>query len=278
MGKLIYLLVFICADYLYAEVLTPEEKKPVDKKIMILFYEVRPENSSSGDIANILTDVLSTEIINNQSFSIIRINDSTLKTELEKRGIAGCQNTDECLLLFSKATDVDYLVSGSAAIIGENYTAILNILDIRQNKLVFRESIMTQKSISEIIGKFIETFNKFAILHKPVKMAEKTETRISDLKSDAGITLQKKEGRENRKSNIVNYLLLGGGVAVMSLGGLFTYNAYVANENFKLGENPDYWSNRVGFYNTLALTSYILGGGLLIASGVMFYMDFDSRE
>lgn len=261
---------------MWADVGIPVENKPIEKEIGILFYEIKPENNNSADIANILTDVLSTEIINNKSFSIIRVNDLTLKTELEKRGIVGCQNTDECLSLFSKAMDMDYLVSGSAGEIGESYTAILTILDVRQNKLILRESIVTPKNISEIITRFVEAFNKFAMVYRPRQNAERQDNgKSKDLNLGIKTTIKEEKKEVAKSNNLVDYLLLGSGVAVIGLGGLFTYNAYIANENFKAGDNPDYWGNRVDFYNTLSITSYILGVGLVVASGVMFYLDYE---
>lgn len=266
---------------LYANESNKVEIKTQNKKPLILFYELRSETTASQDISNILTDVISTEIMNKNLFEFKRMNDVVLNSELEKNGIAGCQMPYECLMLLSKTEEVDFFIFGSTGLIGENYTAILNIVDVKQDKLLFRESVITEKNVSDIVNRSIGIINQFVEYYKKINV--KTQDKIatihhikSESQSEAGANIRMKRDQKDGNT-LTKYFLLGGGIVGLVLGGIFTYNASIANDNYKEGTNPEYWDKKISFYNILSLTSYILGGALLVGSGVIFYFDYKNK-
>ncbi|MCX7959073.1 MAG: hypothetical protein N3B13_08510, partial [Deltaproteobacteria bacterium] len=279
---LVLWILYIQSGIVYSDEIQPNKNSVSEKKTQIIFYEIKPENSFSRDISNILTDVLSAEIINNGKFDLKRINDVTLKTELEKSGITGCIFPDECLTFYLNAGGFDYFIYGSALAIGENYGSVINVVNVKEGKLVLREAIVTGKNISDFISKNIQIISKFLLAEKKdgsissVAVLNTSQNVIEqDLKISHSINGKMKAKEEG---GLVKYILLGCGVVSLGLGGLFVYNADVSNTNYRKGENPGFWEERLSLYNTLALTSFLIGGALIVGSGVMFYMDYEKDK
>ena len=210
-------------------------------KPRIAVLTLRAEGAASGPTANLLTEVITTELAHSGKFQVLSSSDIATMLGFERqKQLLGCDEGDSCMAEIGAALGSEILVSGSVGKLGEAFVLTVSAYDTVHSKPLGRETVTVDHDSSLELATRVAVTKLFSL---PPPVLPKPKPKTSP-----------------------GWFVLGGG-GVLALGGL-TFGLLALNDYNQFKVNPSAFDA----YGTSAQwKGYVADGmyGAAIVAGVV---------
>jgi len=243
------------------------KKRPSEQTLIV--FDIIAERGVDKGLANILTEVVINKTTKLKKFKVLgqKDLDKMLSWEQSKQ-LQGCTDTG-CLVQLAGALGASYYFEGSIGTVGNSYMVTLKLIDALAVNVIARDTINVEKDENKIV-KAVELLVDTIL--------ERTIEQITPAVSDLSKVKPEQEPGFSSASYVAmtkwGVGLTFSGVAVAGLGGVFTYLASSAADDYHRGVSPQEMESadsKRQTYNGLAIAGYSVGGAML-ATGVVLWI------
>ena len=252
----------------------------------LMVFNLMPEKDIDKGVANLLTEMLLTQINELKRYKVIGQKDLDVMLFWEtNKQLKNCTDKS-CTMQIAGAMGAEYYVEGSIGAIGNKYLINIKLIDVMKADVVYRVSEVLEKDENLLLSGMTRVVNKLFGVGEG--KAEKVEERkvVKKEETEKKPVLEKK-GEESKKDiesngsggfmNSVKYILIGCGVVGLGAGGYYIKEAMDANSKYEETGESRYKDDAKG-YNTISGVMFGVGG-VLVGSGIlMWILKEDSNE
>lgn len=252
------------------------EPKKEESKTTLIVFNLTPEKGVETGAANLLTELVLTEISNMGKYTVIGQNDldKMLFWETNKQ-LKNC-NDSSCMAQIAGAMGAEYYVIGSIGTMGDNFLINLKLINVLKAVVEKRITEIIKKDENELLkGTKLIVSKLFDV---KAEMEPKKEPLITEKPKEPIVKKEITKEDKGTSNKWIGYGLMGTGVVVSAIGGYFTKAAIDADDKYKKSAtDAEKYNQEREDNNRNAIISYI-GGGALIVGGIVYIILADDKK
>jgi TolB-like protein len=231
----------------------------------LIVFDMTPEKGVEKGAANLLTEVILSEINSLNHFNVIGQNDIDKMLFWETNKTLKNCNESSCMAQIAGAMGAEYYVISSIGIMGNNYLINMRWINVMSAKVENRISREVKKDENELVkgvkGMVRELFSEIIKEENKSGMAKEKSPKETDVKGGGGL-----------KRGVIGYSMIVAGLCGILAGGYYTNEALDASDRYnRSASESEKIKEDIDSYNRISIIGYSVGGAL-ITGGIIYLL------